>query len=426
MLSEEQIPGAIPGVPGSMDDIDLSEAFLQDLTIKTIYTEVKMLGKQIAASLGLPFGNIVKPLLDKLQQIQYIDIQGGAQFADEWEYTITDAGRKRVREILEENKYIGPAPVSLKEYDDLTSNFTISDEQIDEADLKDAFHDLVISPDVLDTLGPAVNSGKSVFVFGKPGNGKTVMCEKIIDAFSGLVAIPHAILIGGTVIKFFDPLYHEYLEIPDKTIDERWMVTPRPFVSVGGELSMEELDLIYNPEVGFYEAPFQLKANTGILLVDDFGRQSMDPKELLNRWIVPLEKRRDFLTLHTGLKADVPFEVLIFYSTNINPDELVDEAFLRRLRYKIHASDPDEDEYRDIFRLECKKHKVSYEEEMVEYLLEKHYRKGERSLRRCHPRDLIEMIVDYCRYYHQQPELKKELLDKISDAYFPDKVITSL
>lgn len=423
MLEESQIPEDVPGMPDHPEDLGLPRGFQLDLTLKTLYTTGKMAGKEMAQELKVPFGNIVRPLLDELEDEKYVEVKGGGQFADEWEYVITDSGRDRVREIFEEDRYIGPMPVSLDHYWDITRKFSVKDERISRADLERAYEDLIIPEETYDVIGPAVNSGQSVFVFGEPGNGKTIMCERVIDAFSDYVPIPYAVFAGGSVINFYDPYYHSPKEIPDNTIDERWMITRRPFVSVGGELTMEELDLIYNPDVRFYEAPFQLKANTGILLIDDFGRQQMDPEELLNRWIFPLEKGRDFLTLHTGLKIEVPFECLMFYSTNLNPNDLVDEAFLRRLRYKLHTEDPTEDEYRKLFKLECDNQGFEFDDQVFEELLENHYRQTDRDMRRCHPRDLLEIIADHCEFNNEEPRLSTDLIDYAAESYFPDNVI---
>ncbi len=424
MLQKKQIPEAIPGKPKNLEEVDIPESFLLELVLKTINSTGEMSGKELSNRICLPFGNILKPLIDQLQDEKFIEIKGGGQFAEQWDYAITKAGRERVQEIFEEDRYLGPAPVSLKEYEEVTANFSVRAEQITRHDLEQAFEGMIIKPEYLDVLGPAVNSGKSVFVYGSPGNGKTLICERVINAFSERVGIPHAIYAGEAVIKFYDATYHNVYEAPDGVIDTRWLVSDRPFVSVGGELTMEELDLIYEPAVGFYEAPFQLKANTGVLLIDDFGRQAVAPEDLLNRWIMPLEKGEDFLTLHTGLKLAVPFETLVFYSTNINPAELVDEAFLRRLRYKIHAENPEEEEFREIFELETSELDMQVEPSALDYLIKNHYRETKRHFRRCHPRDLLEIIDDYCAYQQSESRVTPALLDYAANSYFPDNVIS--
>jgi len=417
MVDETEIPDGVPDMPQNIEDLDLPEGFLLDLTLKTIYTTGKMEGKEIAAELKIPFGNVIRPLLDQLEDEKYVEVKGGGQFADQWEFVVTETGRERVQEIFEEDRYIGPVPVSLEQYRNVTNDFSVTSERITRSDLERAYEDLIVPDETYDVIGPAVNSGKSVFVYGRPGNGKTILCERVIDAFNDYVPIPNAVYAGGSVINFYDPYYHDPEPVPDNTIDERWMITRRPFVSVGGELTMDELDLIYNPDVRFYEAPFQLKANTGILLIDDFGRQQMDPEDLLNRWIYPLEKGTDFLTLHTGLKIEVPFECLMFYSTNLNPNELVDEAFLRRLRYKLHTDNPSEEEYRKLFKMECKNMDLSFNPSVLDQFIRMQYHDTEREMRRCHPRDILQIIEDHGRFNGEVPELNIDVLNDAADSY---------
>lgn len=424
MLNDSQIPGEIPDQPTSVEDIGLPEGFLHNLTLKVLYTQGTMEGGEIAERLALPFGSVLRDLLDQLEDEQYLEVKGGGQFASEWEYQITGEGRTRAREIFEEDRYVGPAPVPLDQYDEVTARFAVSDERVSESDLSRAFSDLQVPEEYFDVFGPAINSGQSVFVYGEPGNGKTAMCERAVRSFQDYVGIPHAVFAGGSLIKVFDEHHHEAEELgDDASIDRRWNVCRRPFISVGGELTMDELDLIYNPDIGYYEAPFQMKANTGLLLIDDFGRQQMSPGELLNRWIVPLEKRRDFLTLHTGQKIDVPFEVLVFYSTNLDPVELVDEAFLRRLRYKIEATNPTEEEYRELFHEVCNDEGFRCTGQVLDYLLREHYENTGRAMRRCHPRDLVETIVDYCDYHDEDVRIDEDTLDRAARTYFPDNVI---
>ncbi len=423
MLEETQIPDGIPDPPTTLEEIGLPEGTLLDLILKTLYTEGVLEGSKIASRLKLPFGNVLRDLLDRLEDEKYLEVKGGGQFAAEWDYKITESGRSRAREIFEEDRYVGPAPVPLEQYDEVTAKFAVSDEHVTHADLSRAFDDLQVPERHFDVFGPAVNSGQSVFVYGKPGNGKSAMCERVIDSFQDYVGIPHAVFTGGSVIKIYDRYHHDKYDVPENTIDDRWNVCTRPFISVGGELTMEELDLIYNPQIGYYDAPFQVKANTGLLLIDDFGRQAMDPGELLNRWIVPLEKRRDFLTLHTGQKIEVPFEVLVFYSTNLDPEDLVDEAFLRRLRYKIEAKDPSEDEFRALFREVCSKKGLECSGNIIDYLIEEHYEKTGRTMRRCHPRDLLETIQDFCVYQNEDLQVNRDLLDRAAETYFPDNVL---
>jgi predicted ATPase with chaperone activity len=277
---------------------------------------------------------------------------------------------------------------------------------------------------MLDLLGPAVNSGKSLFLYGKPGNGKTVIAEGIGRALGTELYVPHAIDVDGQTITTYDAVNHQTLEARPETasvvaaaaLDRRWEKIRRPVVVVGGELTLEMLDLTFNPISRFYEAPIQMKANGGVFVVDDFGRQRIPPRDLLNRWIVPLESRVDFLTLHTGRKFEIPFNVLIVFATNLKPESLADEAFLRRIPYKIRAKNPTVDER--IFEMNCRKRNLAFDPVMVEYLLRKYYQPRKLQMRACHPRDLVEQVVNMCRYQNRELVITRELLDAACASYF--------
>ena len=272
-----------------------------------------------------------------------------------------------------------------------------------------------------------MNANKAVFLYGPPGNGKTVIAEGMGRAAGGDIYVPYALDIDGSIITVYDPANHESLEADDPDPlsviaaaprDRRWIRIRRPVVMVGGELTLEMLDLTFNPITKFYEAPLQLKANGGVFLVDDFGRQRMRPQELLNRWIVPLESRIDFLTLHTGKKFQLPFDVLVVFATNLDPNDLADEAFLRRIPYKIPIEDPSVDEFTRIFELNCRRRQLKFHQVMVAYLQRRHYRPMNRPLRSCHPRDLLDQVTALCRYRGIQPVITRELLDEACAAYF--------
>jgi predicted ATPase with chaperone activity len=289
---------------------------------------------------------------------------------------------------------------------------------------------LVIEQEMLDMLGPAVNSGRSIFLFGDPGNGKTAMAESVGRMVLGAeMYLPYAVEIAGMVIKVFDEVNHKLAPEADNPmstnqlsvrprLDRRWIKIQRPVITVGGELTLETLDLVWDDVSKYYEAPFQMKANGGMFLIDDFGRQLVRPRDLLNRWVVPLEKRYDYLTLHTGQKIEVPFELLIVFSTNLEPSDLVDEAFLRRIRHKIEVGDPSFDSFREIFRRECTFRNIAFDEEGLAYLLREYYIKPEKPLRACHPRDLLDEILDIARYRNITPALSQDLIDRACRAYF--------
>jgi hypothetical protein len=286
-----------------------------------------------------------------------------------------------------------------------------------------------VSQPVLDQLGPAINSGHSMFVYGPPGNGKTVIAQAVRKLLSGEIAIPHAIEVEGAIIRFFDPVNHEpidevkggeSLELP-LLHDRRWVRCKRPMVMVGGELTLPALELSYNPTTGFYRAPIQAVANGGVLVIDDFGRQQCAPRDLLNRWIVPLESRVDFLTLQSGQKFEIPFGVLIVFATNIKPSELVDEAFLRRIRYKVYAQGPTVPEFMRIFENCCRERNLRFDEALVERLLTQYFEPRKIAPRGCHPRDLIDQSLSLADYRGDPRQLTEELLDAACAGYFVDE-----
>jgi predicted ATPase with chaperone activity len=331
-----------------------------------------------------------------------------------------------VASIQERDLYVGPAPVTLEDYCEMVRLQSIRGRRVTMDQVRDVLADLVISDPLLRQLGPACNSGQSMFLYGHPGNGKTLIAERLSRLSDRPVAIPYAVEADNQIIRLFDPMIHvpvgpEEGGVPDhlqSQFDGRWVLCRRPFVVVGGELRLEQLDLTYDPQLRYYVAPLQMRANGGAFLVDDFGRQRVPPEDLLNRWIVPLEKHVDFFTLSTGKQIEVPFEALLIFSTNLAPQELVDEAFLRRIRYKVEIKDPTEAEYREIFRRVCAQQRMAYDEEAVTYLINYHYFETRRELRACHPRDLVEQIVDLARFERTQPSLTHDLIDAACHTYF--------
>jgi hypothetical protein len=327
------------------------------------------------------------------------------------------------------NQYAGPAPVPLATYIKQMRVLAASRGFIDRDRLRNGFSHLVVNDRILDQLGPAANANKAIFLYGPPGNGKTVLAEGLGRTLGGDMYMPYAIDIEGHIVTMFDPISHEPLEdvepstasiIAAEPKDRRWVRIRRPVVMVGGELTLDMLDLTFNPLARFYEAPLQLKANGGIFLVDDFGRQRMRPEDLLNRWIVPLESRVDYLTLHTGKKFQVPFDVLTVFATNLDPASLADEAFLRRIPYKIRVTDPSIDEFTRILEMNCRRRDMQFHPVMAAYLQRRHYLPTNRPLRACHPRDLLDQVTALCRYRGIEPTLNRENLDAACEAYFLD------
>ena len=413
----------IPPMPTSIKETGLGLGFLTDLAIKIMYFEGNISGYELAERLKLPYSGVVDHVLEFLKREKLCEVKGSAGFAEAaYQYAIAQKGRLVAREALDRSQYAGPAPVTLVAYNEAIHNQPLGSVVANQRTMRKALSHLVMSEDTFAQLGPAVNSGRSVFLFGHPGNGKTAIAESIGKMLLGTdMYIPYAIEIGGQIIRVFDGVNH--IDVEDTpssshTRDPRWVHIRRPVVTAGGELTLETLDLVYDETNKYYEAPFQMKANGGMLLIDDFGRQQAQPRELLNRWIVPLEKRADYLTLHTGRKIEVPFDVLIVFSTNLAPRDLVDEAFLRRIRHKIEIKDPTWDEYREIFRRICDHKDVPYNDQGLAYLIQEHYLKHNRDRRGCHPRDIVDQLVDIARYLNVPAVLSKDLIDRACEAYF--------
>ena len=418
---------AAPTIPRTLADTGLQPDHVEQLILKTLYVG-EASGMSVADKMRLPF-SILEPLVERLRAERLIEVRGASGTGSAgYRYALTDLGRDRTREFLAVNGYIGPAPVPLKQYYETMQRLAAARGFIDRERLRGGFAHLIISDALLEQLGPAVNANKAVFLYGPPGNGKSVVAEGMGRAMGGDMYVPHALDIDGTVVTMFDPIAHESLEteegvfnlIADAPRDRRWVRIRRPVVVVGGELTLSMLDLTFNEASKFYEAPVQLKANGGVLLVDDFGRQRMRPEDLLNRWIVPLESRIDFLTLATGKKFQVPFDVLVSFATNLDPASLADEAFLRRIPYKIPINDPTSDQFAKIFELNCRRQNLPFDPDSLLYLHHHHYQPVKRPLRACHPRDLLEQVVALCRYRGVPPAVTPETLDAACAAYFID------
>lgn len=410
-----------PDMPKSVAETGLELSFIADLIMKHILFMGEFNMKELSEAVKLPL-NIIDTAVEMLRREHFIEVKGASEYARvTYKFTITGHGKNRAAELLDVCRYIGPAPVPLDEYKKMMEFQTIKNIVVSEDIVKKSFSHIIISDEMLKRLGPAISSGKAIFIYGPPGNGKTTIAETIGRVLPETIYMPYTILVGGQLIGIFDPVNH----IPVKSengndADKRWALIKRPVIMAGGELTLRMLDLDFNPIAKFYEAPLQMKSNNGLFIVDDFGRQQIDPHSLLNRWIVPLERRTDFMTLHTGMKFEIPFDQLVIFSTNIEPKKLVDEAFLRRIRFKIKIDHPTEMEYENIFRKVCESNGIEYKRDVFEYLMHNYYRRLGVKLNACHPRDIMDHIIDNAHYYNHRPRMTREGIDSAWKNYFVD------
>jgi predicted ATPase with chaperone activity len=418
--------------PTTIEETGLPEELLVQLLVRTLFTHGELTERTAGEIMKLPFG-VMKELFTLLQKEKYCEVKGhGESLGVLLRYVLTEAGRERAKGFMELCRYVGPAPVPLQQYIDMVKSQPVSGLTIDRRTVTAATEHLVLTPGTVDQLGEAVNSGWAIFLYGPPGNGKTVLAEaigKMLEAVgAGEVYIPYAMEVDGQIIQVYDQITHVKVDVPQeasrslieskKESDTRWVLCKRPIEFAGGELTMATLDLSFNESAKYYKAPPHIKANGGVFLIDDFGRQLVRPRDLLNRWIVPLEKRVDYLALHTGKVFQIPFDTIVLFATNLEPAKLADEAFLRRIRNKIYIADPTPERFKQIFEEVCKKKGVPFDSEAVDYLLKDVYEKYQLNMRSCHPRDLIEQVISIAKFNSVPATLSKKFIDRACHTYF--------
>jgi hypothetical protein len=414
--------------PRTILETGINQGIISDLVLKTMYFTSYMSGQDISSVIRLPFYGVIDQVINMMKREQLCEVSGTSGLGEAgYQYLLTVKGMERAHQVLARSSYVGPAPVPLSRYIEAIKMQSARKRPVNKQVVESSLRGMVMGEELKDQVGAAVNAGKSLFLFGAPGNGKTLLAERIATMLGGQLAIPYAIEADGQIIQLFDlnshrPVVPAGADETDSTraelADRRWVRIHKPVVIVGGELTMASLDLIYNENAGFYEAPFQLKANGGLFLIDDFGRQQVSPQALLNRWIVPLEKGIDYLTLKTGKKLQVPFELFLVLSTNLNPEDLIDDAFLRRIQNKLNVPDPAPQQFYDIFVAQAKVMGVPFDQNGFAYLVTKHYVDTQRPFRASHPRDLLRQLLGIAKYRNVSPEMTPQLLDAACGTYF--------
>ncbi len=407
--------------PQSIEATGVRRSVLEDLALKTLFMNGELSLRELAELMKLSLG-IVEELFQTMRREQLCEVKG--MVGSIHRITTTQQGKRRALDLLELNQYVGPAPVSLADYVRRVREQTVQGADVHAEDIRRAFQHMVLSDEVLERVGTAVVSGTSIFIYGPTGGGKTSIAETLPNIYPDSVWVPYAVEVDSQIIVVFDSATHQPLEQPPwGEADTRWVRCRRPRVFVGGELTPEMLDLQYNPVSKFYTAPLQMKANNGVLIIDDFGRQRIRPEELLNRWIVPLDRRVDFLTLHGGKKFEIPFDLFVVFATNLNPMELADEAFMRRIQNKIYLAYPGEAEFHEIFRRLCDRYGLAYDRELVDYLIDLLRHRYRQPLRPCYPTDIVRQIVWTARYENRPPVLDRNAIERACRNYFvnPDE-----
>jgi predicted ATPase with chaperone activity len=403
--------------PQSFRDIDVRQAVLEDLGLKILYLSGSLSVLELGERMKLSF-EVANDIFARMRTERFCQVTGMSGNIPQ--ISITSEGRNRAMELLSQCHYAGPAPVALESYVNMTRKQSVRDVSVHPPDVERAFAHLVIDQKSLRQFGTALNSGSAIFLYGPPGTGKTTIAETLSHVLSkDEIWIPYAVEIDGQIITVYDPAVHQHAAGSEpRERDERWVLCQRPKILVGGELTIDMLDLEFNPQTRFYVGPVQMKANNGVLIIDDFGRQRLRPEELLNRWVVPLDRRIDFLTLAGGKKIEMPFEMLVVFASNIDPTSLVDAAFLRRIQTKINVGAPSDEQFTEIFRRVTKEQEVDFEEGICQELISFIRNTLEMDLRACYPRDIVNQVRWASRFEGTRAYLDHDALKRAVDAYF--------
>jgi predicted ATPase with chaperone activity len=422
---------AVPPVPESIEDAGIPPSIIEHLILKYLYFRGELMGREIGTLIGFPF-SVIDETLEMFKRQHYVAVKKSLGMGNmSGVFMLTESGRNMAREFLENNQYAGPAPVPLYQYTELVRRQRLKENWLSPELLKIAFKHLVVEQDILSQIGPAVNSNKSFLIYGQPGNGKTALAESLFRVENEPIYMPYAIECQGNIIQVYDPIYHNKLEDQTSLVsalsetqphDGRWFKCKRPCIITGGELTLDMLDLSFNKHSKVYDAPFQLKSNNGIYLIDDFGRQKASPAEILNRWIVPMERHIDYLSFQAGGKMTVPFEAFLIFSTNLRPDQLGDEAFLRRIQYKMFLRSPKGPEFVQIFERYCIDKQILCPPGLAASFVQKHYTNVNKPFRRCHPRDVISHAVDILHFERRPIALTEDVLDRAFHSCFVENV----
>jgi hypothetical protein len=414
--------------PSGLKDVGLSPIAIQDLLLKCLFYQSNATGKELASKVRLPLHSIVDVMLMKLNEEKLVEVMGTSGLGGfNKNYRLTSSGYNRAQDVLKVSNYIGPAPVSLADYNKAVSEYPPLD--FDNKTLRAAYKDLVMSESAIEQFGPAILSGKSMFLYGPAGTGKTSVAERITKCYKSTIKVPYAVNIQGMPVRFFDYFLHKPVEenlqpgvMPAlrQDFDNRWIEIRRPCIIVGPEFNVASADLQYDPDGPSYQFPSSIKANGGVFVVDDFGRQKENPEVMLNRWIIPLDKQKDILSLRTGQQVSVPFKVFTVFSTNLDPKSLVDDAFLRRLAYKIKIDFPSLESYCQIFANEAAKQNIKWDDAILDYFIQTHYIKAQRPTRACDPKDILSRASDIAGFQNiKKPfALTQEIIDKACKSYF--------